>query len=200
MPNWWNTNIVFNGSEEDISDLFNKIKDCTSENFQENGFGATWLGNILHDFDDFDLAEIKLCCYRDSLTRMSNLFTKDKTAFFTISTETLWCPMIKMWQAIIEKHYGNRIKMHWIAEEPDSLLYLTDDASRWKDRYWVNCNFPHHTKYFVTAKSVVDFINSNFKEIDLPTSTDFKTLQTFEEDNKRITVIPLVEAADNEIY
>lgn len=207
MPNWCYTDINFYGSKKDISDFFNRIDEYISKNFRTTDFGTNWLGNILCGFglgDKIDDPETKLRC-RGSLEFISDLDIEDENAAsFSITTSTAWGPMIKMWHAIIEKHYANRIELHWIAEEPNTYLYLTDDKSRYKDSYWVDCEFPDDqyppcTYYFSTTKDVADFINSNFKNVSLSTSTDFETTQTFEEGNKRIVVIPLVDASLDEI-
>lgn len=207
MPNWCYTDINFYGSEKNISDFFNRVNEYTSKNFRATDFGTNWLGNILCGFDlgdRIDTTENKLRC-RGSLEFISGLDIEDENAAsFSITTSTAWGPMIKMWHAIIEKHYANRIEMHWIAEEQGSLLYLTDDKSRYEDRYWADCEFPDDisapwTYYFSTTKDTVDFINSNFKNVSLSTSTDFETTQTFEEGNKRIVVIPLTDASLDEI-
>lgn len=203
MPNWCNTNIYFSGSEKNITDLFTRIEEYTSKNFKDNGFGSNWLGNILCGFgltDRIDATENRLHC-RGSLEYVSNLDTEDEeNASFYITTLTAWDPMIKMWQAIIEKHYGDCIEMHWIAEEPGTQLYLTDDKSRYGDKYWVDFTLSESdtgTIYFGTAKAVVNFINSNFKETKLPDSTKFEENQTFKEGDGWITVIPLTEFSKN---
>ena len=48
MPNWCYTAYHFQGKENELKILYDKINEWTSKQFIETGFGDSWLGNILY--------------------------------------------------------------------------------------------------------------------------------------------------------
>ena len=50
MPNWCTTSYVFRGDENEIKDLYDKLKSFTSKKRISNEFGNFWLGNIVNGF------------------------------------------------------------------------------------------------------------------------------------------------------
>ena len=50
MPNWCTTSYVFRGDENEIKDLYDKLKSFTSKKRISNEFGNFWLGNIVYRF------------------------------------------------------------------------------------------------------------------------------------------------------
>lgn len=49
MPNWCNTSYVVTGDENEVCDLYEKMRSLEEreESLVENGFGKTWLGNLV---------------------------------------------------------------------------------------------------------------------------------------------------------
>lgn len=143
MPDWCLTTIKFTGNITDITNLHDRIEEYTSKNFIENGFGETWLGNIVIGFEigkpeDVD-KEIWPRC-RGSITNIGDVsnIDGDDCANFYIDTETAWCPMFAMWVEIIKKYYSDekgepKIAITYIALEPGNELYSTNDFDEWGD-------------------------------------------------------------------
>lgn len=167
MPNWCSTIIDFIGDRSDIEDLYNKIELYTSKRYQETYFGNNWLGNILYGFglgDNIDELENLQC--RGIITGKDNIEYSGSLCRLRIWTETAEVPMIKMWNVIIEKYYGGRISVHWIAEELASGLYETNDYDRYSfDTYKVDLNLGDDCcgDYWDTVEEAVGYINDNLK-------------------------------------
>ena len=90
----------------------------------KNDFGKKWLGNIVRkagfDYDEVDC--------RGRIVKMGIIEeTEDKAnAWFSISTESAWRPMLEMWHLILGK-YAPSCKYIYVAEEPGTDLFWTND-------------------------------------------------------------------------
>lgn len=47
MPNWCATDITIHGKDNEITSLWQHLQKATERSVVENGFGDTWLGNIV---------------------------------------------------------------------------------------------------------------------------------------------------------
>lgn len=126
MPNWCNTTITINNkNEKELKDFESKIKEWTSHDYKENGFGLKWLGNIVGNSGIGTIDENQdtdLSC-RGWLTDIDNLGSQ-----LLISTETAWVPMLQMWVKLLEK-YMPEAELIYQAEEPGLQMYVTNDSS-----------------------------------------------------------------------
>ena len=129
MPNWCFTNITMTGQKEKVQFLYDKIEEWTSKDYMDNGFGHTWLGNIVlgsgiatkEDIDDRDAPRC-----RGNIVYLDIYIIDSDTAELTVQTETAWCPMMKMW-SMINEHYYLNLEIIYTAEEPGVELYITND-------------------------------------------------------------------------
>lgn len=123
MPNWCNNNIVITHNDKDkIKALFDKIQQWTSKNYEDNDFGTTWLGNVVYGSEiDSDNLE-----YRGLITSLDFVDLKDKGGEINMFADTAWCPMIKMWQRVVDK-YCSGADITFSAEEPGCGVYVTND-------------------------------------------------------------------------
>lgn len=140
MPNWCCTFINFVGSPADIKDLYKRINIYTSKNYAKSDFGVNWLGNILYGFDLADAIDsndpsVRLRC-RGSIQCIGEIKTENSQKHFAICTLTAHVPMIRMWLAIIKKHYDNRIDIFWIAEEEYNNVYDTNSIEHYIDEHY----------------------------------------------------------------
>lgn len=146
MPNWCFTQMIFHGEKEEITDFHNKIEEWTSKNYQENGFGVNWLGNILYgaglgDRLKADAKPSVLRC-RGDITFIGDIDTfKDSTeATFNLDTETAWCPMTLMWSEVIKTIGYKSIGFSYMAEEPGCEIYEIYDpyGGDFDDKYYID--------------------------------------------------------------
>ena len=50
MPNWCDTGYAVTGDQEQVKDLYQKMKSLSDnpESLLENGFGKLWVGNLVY--------------------------------------------------------------------------------------------------------------------------------------------------------
>lgn len=137
MPNWCFTQMIFHGEKEEIEDFHSKIKEWTSKNYQENGFGHCWLGNVLHGAGlghRIDSETDMLRC-RGDITYLGEV---DETTF-NLDTETAWCPMTFMWSEVINSQNYKSIGFSYCAEEPGCEIYeIYDPYGDFDDKYYID--------------------------------------------------------------
>ena len=216
MPNWCSTKIEFTGAFADITDLHDKIIEYTSKELVPSGFGNSWLGNILAGFgfaDRIDNGNDRIRC-RGYVEDIADVTNRGDNSSFTVWTETAWIPMVKMWNTIIEQHYGNRISIHWIAEEEGYGYYTTNDIG------WFGADYYHlfwsidkadvcEGDYFNSPDEVANAINdliANYEldaksitENDINTAEHNKQDLTLSGDGWNITCCILAEVSDNDV-
>lgn len=123
MPNWCSTDITFyssNENKEQLKKLYNNIKQIINSPSEiKNGFGNSWLGNIIHKHGlDWE----KIDC-RGSIGFLDEF----NGNYFRIQQEDAWGPNIDMWKDIINKEYTD-IELVYAAEEPGCELYINSDV------------------------------------------------------------------------
>jgi hypothetical protein len=133
MPNWCLTNITINGNENDLK-VFDKLLDqWTSRNYIKNGFGHSWLGNIVlgSGIGTVDTnPETDIRC-RGSITQKQ--LCDD---MLDIQMETAWVPMLDMWVKLVEK-FIPEADITYTAEEHGCGIFCTNDPDL-VDKYVVD--------------------------------------------------------------
>lgn len=136
MPNWCSTSYYFQfESEKKAQEFFDLVNSWLNE-VVKSDFGESWLGNVVLN------------------SKISQLKTSSDKSFdiepyyscrgwvvdsdlcgceVSIYTETAWCPMHEMWEAIRQK-YASDATVTYYAEEPGVLLYNTNDPE-YEDTY-----------------------------------------------------------------
>ena len=120
MPNWCYTQYVVDGERKQIKQLHDIMKELESmdQPLHENGFGTTWLGNLVIKLGgDWE----KIRCRGD----WSNLEISESGLYFT--TDSAWCEMSEVRHFIEEKFPG--LKIYYQTEEPGMEIYQTNDAT-----------------------------------------------------------------------
>lgn len=134
MPNWCNTCYKFHGPANDIDKLYDTIKTATDGSLTdtiENGFGDTWLGNILIKTGLKHTISSKKP--ENALSCRGIVMLGEKTdTTLSLSTDTAWQPMPQMWAVIIRKLNLN-IEFSFSAEEPGNGLYYVYDPHKYND-------------------------------------------------------------------
>lgn len=143
MPNWCFTQMIFHGEKKEIEDFHNKIEEWTSKNYEANGFGTGWLGNVLHGAglgDRVDSETNRLRC-RGDITFIGEIDTYDDggETTFNLDTETAWGPMTVMWSEVINIMGYKTIGFSYCAEEPGCEIYeIYDPYGDFEDEYYVD--------------------------------------------------------------
>lgn len=144
MPNWCFTQMIFHGEQNEMRDFYSKIHEWTSQNYQENGFGPMWLGNVLHGAGLGNRIDVEgpdwLRC-RGSITFIGGLdvLKGSDEALFNLDMETAWAPMTRMWSEVV-KHLGYKsIGFSYHADEPGCEVYETyDPYGDFPEEYYVD--------------------------------------------------------------
>jgi hypothetical protein len=135
--------MIFHGEKEEVTDFHNKIKEWTSKNYQENGFGVNWLGNVVHGAGlghRIDSTTDHLRCRGDIVYFGDvEVFKNSNSATFLLDTETAWCPMVLMWDEIIKTMGYKTVGFAYKAEEPGCEIYeVFDPYGDFTDKYYVD--------------------------------------------------------------
>lgn len=132
MPNWCSTEIIFNGSYNEILYLKGRIEDWVSKEYIETGFGKSWLGNVLYGAGlkkHLDSGEETLS-HRGSVSYISDLYENGECSYIIVETETAWVPMIKMWVAVLKSLGMNEsVDICYKAEEVGCGVYEIYDTA-----------------------------------------------------------------------
>ncbi len=159
MPNWCYTYLRIIGEDSKI--LYDKTeKWCSSPAKIPSDFGNFWLGNIVEKGLGVDPLKGPYYC-RGSVCDMSfDEEAEDVTPVglvtaprLLVTTETAWCPMLKMWVALV-KRYCPKSRIVYIAEEPGWGIYVTNDPE-YKRKYNMDSfNDKIESKYCTTFDSI----------------------------------------------
>lgn len=166
MPNRCSTHIIFSGDEEALRDFYNKLNTYTSKDFisVSNGFGETWLGNIVVGFG----GNYKETDCRGYIENLEDEIDINGTVI--MDTETAWAPCIDMFDDIIQKNYLDKdglgkILLDYIAEEFGCGVYITNNFMAFSDQaYCVDACIDGRNvfEYFDSEDEVVSCINDEY--------------------------------------
>lgn len=175
MPNWCSTYIeIKNENKDELKKLHDLLDEWTSKNYMDNGFGTTWLGNIvlgsgIGTVDTDNETDVECRGWLEYMQLYDNTLT--------LQTETAWSPKLKMWKLLCEKYLPNS-KIIYNAEEIGMELFCTNDSGlAGKYRLVVN----GWSEYDLTKEEVIKALQ---KELETE-ETDFeKLLKLAEEETK----------------
>ena len=202
MPNWCYNQEIIIGPKNEIKDLYTKLNVWASENYVKNGFGASWLGNIVYGAgfkrQDEDM-ETGLAC-RGSIVDDFDLEIDENnnTGIIRFASQTAWGAMPEMWFKIVEK-FAPHCKYFFCSEEPGMMEYYTNDTENeyFTDEYricgWYE-NEDSAAKYgnldiiqemldapYMDAKDLEDYLQDLFNLPNTPLET---LIQKLEEANE----------------
>jgi len=146
--------------------------------------------------------------YRGDIVDINKLNEKDGYHYFSISTETAWMPMIKMWHLMLKKLYpGKDIHLAYQAEEPglDIFMKYDEEGIFYDEDYYIELyienletvqqKYPHikfneDPDHYCTEKYAIKYLQEllNTKENNMDVlfkmAEQFnKELQTLDEDS-----------------
>ena len=121
MANYCYTNLYVYGSQEELSNLFKKLKRWTrkDERKPKTAFGCGWLGFIAEG------AGIKAFDLRAGVEKSQF----DGKEMLYICYTSAWEPQAEFWKAVLRK-FAPACKSYYLSEESCQGLYVTNDKFR----------------------------------------------------------------------
>lgn len=135
MPNWCFTSCTITGDKKSVRDLYDIMKSLEDreETLVPNGFGKTWLGNLVTALGG-DWNEVH--CRGD----WQDLRIDEYEQVICLSIESAWSYPEELFDFIHEKCPG--VDIYFQAEEPSMGIYVTNDVDGvfYPDRYTISYN------------------------------------------------------------
>ena len=165
MPNWAYTQYIATGDKERLKKLhsvMSELEDMKSPGLHENGFGSTWLGNLVIKLG----GDWKQVYCRGSWDNL--LLHEDGTVSFSV--ESAWGELYDIRKFIEEQFPG--VRLYFQCEEPGMCIYQTNDdtGDYFPEKYylWVEDGA---TEYYNTLEAVAKEIENitgskNLKTLD----------------------------------
>lgn len=129
MPNWASTLYVAVGDKQQLHELHSIMTELESmkEPLHPNGFGTTWLGNLVIKLGG-DWNKVYCRGSWDDLT-----FNGEEITFHV---ESAWGELSEV-RELIEEHFPG-IKLYYQTEEPGMCIYITNDdtGEYFPDRFY----------------------------------------------------------------
>lgn len=118
MPNWCATSFVVEGDKKEVHDLFAKMKSLEEreESLVENGFGKTWLGNLVTLLGGD---------WNTIYCRGEWIWMELNENVLRFDTESAWSPPLETINFIKEKYPS--LNFYYMSEEPGMGDFLTND-------------------------------------------------------------------------
>ncbi len=118
MPNWSQTSYVIKGDKRQVDSLYRIMKNLENmeKSLLENGFGTTWLGNLVHRLG---ADPSKVYCRGD----WSNL--EKKKGRITFDSEHAWARPYEVEDLIRERYEG--LEIYFLTEELGMGIFQTND-------------------------------------------------------------------------
>ena len=159
MPNWCFCSVRCTGNYDEIQDLYNRMKRLQDMDIplKPNGFGTTWLGNLVEDLGvDFNTVQCR--------GSWDDLYMDDEILCFT--TETAWYRCTEVEDLIKEKYPS--IDIAFRCEEPGMCIYEKNNNVFFPEDYIVDIE-DDDTYYLMESEALQvlsDFFGIDFKDID----------------------------------
>lgn len=164
MPNWAYTQYQVIGEKEQLQKLHAVMTELEEmkKPLHENGFGKTWLGNLVIKLDgDWE----KVYC-RGS---WDNLVLNEDSLMFTV--ESAWSELSEVRELIEEKFPG--LKLFYQCEESGMCIYQTNDdtGEYFPEKYYLWVEDGETTQYHETLDELVKDVeqitgSKNLKTLD----------------------------------
>ena len=158
MPNWCSTRYVCCGDPEEIQGLYDRMTRLAEmkEPLNPNGFGTTWLGNLVEDLGvDFHSVQCR--------GSWDGPFMHGDTMSF--STETAWYRCTEVEDLIKEKYPS--VQIYFICEEPGMAIYEKNSSEHFPEDYVIN--YEGGDVYYLCEEEALEELSEVF-------GVDFQTI------------------------
>lgn len=174
MPNWSYTQYVATGDKSQLQKLhamMNELEGMKAPGLHENGFGPTWLGNLVIKLD----GDWKNIYCRGSWDNL--LQHEDGTVSFSV--ESAWDEPIEV-RELIEKNFPE-IKLYYQCEESGMRIYKTNDdtGTYFPERYylWIEDG---ESEYYRSLSDVIKAVEETTGSKNLKTlNSCIKALESY---------------------
>ena len=125
MPNWCFTQYAIKGDQKEVTSLYNTMFNLQNrrESLLPNGFGKTWLGNLVHALDNKPEA---IECRGD--WDANSLELSDDGTLLKFNTETAWARCNEV-ETMLSLRFGDHISIYYYEEEDGMGVFRTNDAA-----------------------------------------------------------------------
>ena len=165
MPNWAYSQYIATGDKKQLKKLYSimsELEEMNGPGLHENGFGSTWLGNLIIKLG----GNWKQVYCRGSWDNL--LLHEDGTVSFSV--ESAWGELYDV-RKFIEEHFPG-VRLYFQCEESGMSIYQTNDGTGQyfpeKFYLWVEDGT---TEYYTTLEALVKEIENitgskNLKTLD----------------------------------
>ena len=121
MPNWSNTQYIFEGDKKEITSLHKKLQllDSMEKSLVDNGFGNMWLGNLVTLLG----GKWKSILCRGTIDYYNLI--DERT--LELTTQSAWCSASEVWNFVLKQYTS--LEYYFFAEEPGNIIYETNDST-----------------------------------------------------------------------
>lgn len=173
MPNWCFTNYVVEGPKEQLQKLYNtmtELEDMPAPGLIENGFGSSWLGNLVAALGVDPLTQPNFRCRGEYYSVDLN-----QSGCLTFDTMTAWCEADDTRHLIEEKFPG--VHLYFISEEFGCNYWETNDVGGkyFSERYYFLAEDPyydHDGNYYDTLPELIEAVEGVTATTGLQTLED----------------------------
>lgn len=185
MPNWCFTYYAAEGPKDQLqklSDTMTRLAAMPSPGLVENGFGSSWLGNLVMELGVDPLTQSNFRCRGEYYNVDLN-----QSGYLTFDTMTAWCEADDTRRLIEEKFPG--VHLYFISEEFGCGYWETNDT---EDKYFSERYFflaedyddDHDGNYYDTLPELIEAVEKATGASGLQTFKDCdKALQEHEDGN-----------------
>ena len=159
MPNWCSTRYACTGDQNELQSLYERMNRLAQmkEPLKPNGFGTTWLGNLVEDLG-VDFNKVQCRGSWDGLELDGGVLR--------FWTETAWYRCTEVEDLIKEKYPS--MEIFFICEEPGMAIYEKNNNVFFPEDYIVDIE-DDDTYYLMESEALQvlsDFFGIDFKDID----------------------------------
>ena len=124
MPNWCVSWVDIVGPEKSIDKVQAELEKAVTTEYQKNGFGDRWLGNLLWHIGAIDASGRPDIRCRGSIEDIS----RPEGGRLQLQTESAWGPHVTCIE-MFALHYAQDVEVFYTAEEPGNGLYWSNDLN-----------------------------------------------------------------------
>ena len=159
MPNWCSTKYACTGEEMELQGLYERMNRLTQmkEPLKPNGFGTTWLGNLVEDLG-VDFNKVQCRGSWDCLELDSGVLR--------FCTETAWYRCTEVEDLIREKYPS--VEIFFLCEEPGMCIYEKNSDVYFDEEYIVDYSGGdvHYMSEAEALQELSDEFGVDFADID----------------------------------
>ncbi len=132
MPNWCLVDIKITFETESEASRFHRLVcEWTAKDYIGNGFGTSWLGNIVGNSGLANWERAKGGFFRKNgdliYCRGDIISLNNERQTVRITEESAWEPAVKLWLEVLELHKFKNYRLIYNAEEPGNEVLITND-------------------------------------------------------------------------